>query len=100
VEQDDVGRERSQRRLQTGGAERDPVSVGGRQPQRAVLVAVGVGTRIRVVGAPRDYEVMLECAGAPRVVGLGLEVGVDTAAPLAVEDRDVGDSEHRIRWRE
>jgi hypothetical protein len=85
VEQHDLGTEHAQSGVEPRSAEGDAVSVRRRQPERALLVAVGVAAAL----APGYHEVVLDRPGAGREVRLGLEVGPDAAAALAIEDGHV-----------
>ncbi len=96
VEEHEIGRERAQGRREPGAAERDPVAVRGGEADRRLLVPVGLGGIALASaaggagGTARHDEMVLERPGPGGELGLGLEVGADTAAALTVEQRHVG----------
>jgi hypothetical protein len=89
VQEHHIRPQRAERVFQRPRAERDAVAVGGHDAQRRQLVAAG---RVALLGAG-DQDVVVDLAGADRVLGLGVEVGADAAAALAVEERDVGNAQ-------
>jgi hypothetical protein len=91
VEKDEVGLDRAQRPLQRPDPEREAVAVRGGEAERVDLVAAAL---VMLVAA-RDDHVMLEQPGGRRDPRLVLEIGANSAAPLAEEHRDVGDDRPR-----